>query len=239
MINEKMTNHGSASSPSSGGDLNNSRGIESSGSAAIPARATGEPERMRRNAAIVQRAGNALPPVTTSRSGLIARLELWLKRQLKRATHWYTWEQVNFNRAACDLLQDVAHRLAAVEERLARQEAQLADAAREFRDALAATTAGLHRAEMNRTPQIEEIVRPMLERDMEQLCAEHQAQLARLLDEQRVSFKQLQLQISETGTMADRAHRNAQLRFDEIRAETGELRALVSEIARLRQTTGG
>ena len=53
------------------------------------------------------RAWDRLPPLVSNRSGLIARVELWLKRQLKRATHWYTWEQVNFNAAVHHALRDL------------------------------------------------------------------------------------------------------------------------------------
>src|SRR5687767_14216479 len=53
--------------------------------------------RLETNLMITGRTHNQLPPVTTYRSGLLARAELWIKRQLKRTTHWYTWEQVNFN----------------------------------------------------------------------------------------------------------------------------------------------
>jgi hypothetical protein len=40
--------------------------------------------------------------------------------------------------------------------------------------------------------------------------------MALLLDEQRACFKQLRLEISETGVVADRAKRNVQLRLEEL-----------------------
>ena len=49
--------------------------------------------------ATTARAWDRLPPLVSNRSGLAARLELWLKRHLKRATRWYAWEQINFNAA--------------------------------------------------------------------------------------------------------------------------------------------
>ncbi len=49
--------------------------------------------------AVAERAWNRLPPVMSDRSGSTARLELWTKRLIKRLTHWFTWEQVNFNAA--------------------------------------------------------------------------------------------------------------------------------------------
>src|SRR5687767_11355857 len=53
--------------------------------------------RLQTDLTITGRTRDQLPPVTTYRGGFIARVELLVKRQLKRVTHWYTWEQVNFN----------------------------------------------------------------------------------------------------------------------------------------------
>jgi len=49
--------------------------------------------------AVAERAWNRLPPIISNRSGAAARFELWAKRLIKRLTHWFTWEQVNFNAA--------------------------------------------------------------------------------------------------------------------------------------------
>lgn len=46
---------------------------------------------------VTERAWNRLPPLMSNRSGSTARVELWAKRLIKRLTHWFTWEQVNFN----------------------------------------------------------------------------------------------------------------------------------------------
>ena len=53
------------------------------------------------------RAWDRLPPIVSNRSGGLARLELWLKRKLKRVTHWFTWEQINFNASAHHALRDM------------------------------------------------------------------------------------------------------------------------------------
>src|SRR4051812_36445324 len=55
--------------------------------------------RLQANLATTERAWSRLPPLLSYRRGLAARVELWLKRQIKRAAHWFTWEQVNFNSA--------------------------------------------------------------------------------------------------------------------------------------------
>ena len=57
------------------------------------------------------RAWDQLPPLISNRSGILARLELWVKRRLKTATHWFTWEQVNFNAAVHHALRDTLEAL--------------------------------------------------------------------------------------------------------------------------------
>lgn len=53
---------------------------------------------------VTARSWNRLPPVVSNRQGWKAQAELWLKRQLKHATRWYSWEQVNFNSATNNAL---------------------------------------------------------------------------------------------------------------------------------------
>jgi hypothetical protein len=56
--------------------------------------------RLRSNLQITDRTWSKLPPVTSfHRRGRSARLEVWVKRQVKRATDWFFFEQVNFNAA--------------------------------------------------------------------------------------------------------------------------------------------
>ena len=76
--------------------------------------------RMEVDLAITERSWSRLPPLTSNRQGLAARVELWVKRALKRATHWLTWEQVNFNAA-------VNHSLRAAHETMTEHERQLAE----------------------------------------------------------------------------------------------------------------
>jgi len=75
--------------------------------------------------AVTGRAWDRLPPVYSNRRGAPARLELWIKRTCKPLTRWFTWEQVNFNRAVNDALVDVieilkieAHELASLRTQL-------------------------------------------------------------------------------------------------------------------------
>lgn len=70
------------------------------------------------NLATAERAWNRLPPLMSYREGLAARLELWVKRQIKRAAHWFTWEQVNFNAAVHHALRDTRSAVEACRQQL-------------------------------------------------------------------------------------------------------------------------
>lgn len=76
--------------------------------------------RMDANLATTARTWSRLPPLLTYRRGAAARFELWLKRLVKRALHWFTWEQVNFNSAVHHALGDARAALAAQEQALGR-----------------------------------------------------------------------------------------------------------------------
>lgn len=65
--------------------------------------------RLRANLVITERAWSKLPPVTSfHRTGFSARLEVWVKRQIKRASDWYFYEQINFNGAVNGALHTTA-----------------------------------------------------------------------------------------------------------------------------------
>ena len=75
--------------------------------------------RLRANLATTERTWSKLPPVTSfHRRGWKARLEVWVKRQFKRATHWYVYEQINFNGAVNGALHGAA---GALEQSLSEQ----------------------------------------------------------------------------------------------------------------------
>ena len=84
-----------------------------------------EIESLKANLSVIQRSWNRLPPLTSYRHGWVADLELWCKRILKRASHWFTWEQVNFNSATSNSLQDVMAVLSEHEELLTELKEQL------------------------------------------------------------------------------------------------------------------
>ncbi|MBC7929455.1 MAG: hypothetical protein H7Z38_02710 [Rubrivivax sp.] len=84
--------------------------------------------RLQANLATTERAWSRLPPLMSNRRGRTARLELWMKRQIKRAAHWFTWEQVNFNSAVHHALGDVRDALGDTRETLTMQGHALAQA---------------------------------------------------------------------------------------------------------------
>jgi hypothetical protein len=136
------------------------------------------------------RAWDRLPPVVSNRSGLLSRVELWLKRNLKRATHWFTWEQVNFNAAVHQALRDLLQVLSASEQELRRLQAETRRVESE------------QRAEMN--ARFNDLVSEVRERD------EH------LQDQQRVCFKQLSLEASEAAVLEDRARRKTEALLEQL-----------------------
>ena len=77
--------------------------------------------------AVTARAWDRLPPVVSDRRGAAARLEVWVKRQLRRATNWLTWEQINFNAATNDALRLMHGLLAERDEELAELRARVAE----------------------------------------------------------------------------------------------------------------
>lgn len=145
------------------------------------------------------RTWDRLPPLVSNRSGLSAKLELWLKRNLKRATRWFTWEQVNFNAAVHHALRDVLQVLSAYEQELARLRAQIEGEAEARRSGLELTA---QRVEVN--ARLAELVGELRERD------------GHLQAEQRVCFKQLALETSEAAVLEDRARRKTEVLLEEL-----------------------
>jgi hypothetical protein len=167
---------------------------------------------------ITGRTKDQLPPLTTYRSGLPARFELWIKRQLKRVTHWYTWEQVNFNSSVDSALKNALAVLQTHEQRMASLQDEL-DASLGAKARVESQVAELEA----RLSQIKCQFNALLSEELSELRREHRKAIELLLDEQRISVKQLALEISEAGVIADRTKRSIQLRVDELTARVEEL----------------
>jgi SMC interacting uncharacterized protein involved in chromosome segregation len=80
--------------------------------------------RLSANLTTTERAWDRLPPIYSNRSGMPARVELWIKARLKSLSRWFTWEQVNFNAAVHQALSDTLEALRTHEHELTRMRAQ-------------------------------------------------------------------------------------------------------------------
>jgi hypothetical protein len=160
------------------------------------------------------RAWDRLPPLMSNRSGLIARVELWLKRQLKRATHWFTWEQVNFNASVHHALRDLLPLLSAHDAKLRRQsqhQAELNAGLIDLRTEVEAQRRTTETQSSQVTARFAGLVNEMRDRN------------ERLQDEQRVCFKQLALENSEAAVLEDRARRKTEALLEELQRRVAEL----------------
>jgi DNA repair exonuclease SbcCD ATPase subunit len=84
-------------------------------------------QRLHQSLTIASRAADRLPPVFSNREGARARFEIWIKNKSKPLTRWFTWEQVNFNRAVNDALSDLVEVLKSQAQELSSLRAQSAD----------------------------------------------------------------------------------------------------------------
>jgi hypothetical protein len=178
------------------------------------------------------RAWDRLPPVISNRSGTTARLELWLKRYFKRATRWYAWEQVNFNAAVHHALGEMAQLLAANEKTIAGLQEQLdAEKAARQSERQQQTSAQALRSEVSR--QLGEHRQSLdaamnnrtveVDRRLAEIVDELRESIARLQDEQRVSYKQLSLEKGEAAVLEDRARRKTEALLEELERRVREL----------------
>jgi DNA repair exonuclease SbcCD ATPase subunit len=205
---------------------------------------------------VTSRAWDRLPPLVSNRRGALARIELWLKRTSKPLTRWFTWEQVNFNRAVKDALSDVVEILKAQAQELAGLRAQLAHEAGERREVekrLNAAIARLTEIATNLTDttsslgskhsslesehsklanQVIELAAQLRAEDQQiktQQSEEIESRLselaAELKDEQRVCFRQVSLEATESAVLEDRARRDLLTRLERLEASLKALAA--------------
>ena len=193
--------------------------------------------RMDANLATTERAWSRLPPLLTYRRGPAARLELWVKRLIKRAAHWFTWEQVNFNSAVHHALGDVRSVLAAHEQALAAHEQRLA--AQEHRFATQEQTLAAHgqalahareelSAELRAGAEAAAARLSELQARLAHVEARFDAGAAQLRHALAAGLERLSQELS--GLEAGRAEADEALREDvraQIQARAGELRAEV------------
>lgn len=138
------------------------------------------------------RTWDRLPPLYSNRSGMTARLELWIKARLKTLGRWFTWEQVNFNAAVHHALSDTLEALRTHEQELLKIRADLKKE----------TQARLAHA------RISEMAK--------EIDGRLSALAADLGEEQRVCFKQLSLETSEAAAFEDRGRRAIESRLEKL-----------------------
>lgn len=204
--------------------------------------------RMDANLSTTARAWSRLPPMLSNRRGALARFELWLKRLIKRAAHWFTWEQVNFNSAAHNALGDAraafdahegalaqlreelgrvreeltslraeaesgAARAAELEERASSAESRFDSRLAELQGAL---VSGLDNLRDSLRDSLRDNLRGEQRARTEALRSEFRDRAEGLLEEQRVCFRQLSLEVSELAVTQDRARRAVEARLEEL-----------------------
>lgn len=186
------------------------------------------------------RAWDRLPPLVSNRSGGLARLELWVKRRLKQATRWYSWEQINFNAAVHHALRDTLDALLDLEQQLEQLREKMSAEMREEMEARAQQLEQNQIEMMTQRAEIEsqraalelqraemEAYRAQMEAEQRARSLEVNARLADLarelrerdgqrLEEQRVCFRQLSLEMSEAEVLLDRARRDIESRLDKL-----------------------
>ncbi|MCM3870364.1 MAG: hypothetical protein ND895_06725 [Pyrinomonadaceae bacterium] len=178
------------------------------------------------------RAWDRLPPLVSNRSGGLARLELWVKRRFKQATRWYSWEQINFNAAVHHALRDTLEALLDLERQLAATRAKMEAQLEQHQIDLMTQRAEIEtqraeiesqRAEIDSRRAEMEVYRAQIEAQQRARNLELNARLAeslerdeQRLDEQRVCFKQLSLEISEATVLLDRARRDIESRLNKL-----------------------
>jgi hypothetical protein len=190
--------------------------------------------RMDANLSTTARAWSRVPPVLTYRRGALARFELWLKGLFKRAAHWFTWEQVNFNSAAHNALGDARAALDVHERALSSLREELAHLRAEVESNAARASeiaARVSSAESHLDSRLAELqgAQGALASGLDNLRGEQRARTDELgaalrdelrdradglLEEQRVCFRQLSLEASELAVTQDRARRAVEARLE-------------------------
>jgi hypothetical protein len=188
-------------------------------------RATNDPETLSRISAhltTTARAWDRLPPVVSNRTGRVARIELWIKRRLKKLSRWFTWEQVNFNSAVHQALIDAERTMSAQAEALAGLRAALAKESENVRAQLSQKD----REIQTLRAAIDERVRTStqetysaIDRRLAELASELRERDEQLSAEQRVCFKQLSLEVSEAAVLEDRGRRSIESRLEKLESK--------------------
>lgn len=230
VLAEQRASQNATVAPEAGGSPTVREGSSSNGTGESGRQAlTGDSESARNLSLInsylttTARAWDRLPPLVSNRSGFSARVELWLKRHLKRATRWYAWEQVNFNAAVHHALRDLLPVVAAQDAELRNLRAQLARQAERDQELatqlaeLQSSIAAQARADESQRNQVAAHLAEQLDGQLAAVVCELREREDRLLDEQRVCYKQLALEATEAAVLEDRARRKTETLLEDLR----------------------
>jgi hypothetical protein len=192
---------------------------------------------------VLDRAWDRLPPIVSKRTGTPAKFELWIKSKLKRALRWLTWEQVNFNAATRQTFVEVIEALGAYQQLLELRQDEFASYHRQMTDEMKVQREQIERqqGELNaqrsllfsqqtdfkeRFDMFENTIKDFQSQTVaeararfDDLLKEFRERDERLLDEQRVCFKQLRLELSESQVLQDRARRELDVRLGKLEKE--------------------
>src|SRR5437870_3063723 len=203
-------------------------------SPSAPAIAPESLARLEAHLTTTSRAWDRLPPLFSSRSGMAARFELWIKARMKSLSRWFTWEQINFNSAAHHGLSDALEALRTHQEQLIKMQAELNQTrealrseSNQTREALSQTTEAL-RAESR---QITESLRVKSGQTTEALQADlaHTAEALRGESNQANEALASELRQTTASLRADLGQTTEDLRAS-IDARAAEMDARISEL---------
>jgi len=191
--------------------IRNGHGLDSSPSPSTIATGPESLARLEAHLTTTSRAWDRLPPVFSNRSGMAARLELWLKARLKSLSRWFTWEQINFNSAVHHGLSDALEGLRAHEQQLIRMQTEL----NQTKEAL--------RVELNQTT---EILRSESRQTTEALRSESRQNTEALRSESRQTTEALQADLAHTAeALRGESSQTNEALASELRQTAASLRA--------------
>ena len=191
--------------------IRNGHGLDSSPSPSTIATGPESLARLEAHLTTTSRAWDRLPPVSSNRSGMAARLELWLKARLKSLSRWFTWEQINFNSAVHHGLSDALEGLRAHEQQLIRMQTEL----NQTKEAL--------RVELNQTT---EILRSESRQTTEILRSESRQNTEALRSESRQTTEALQADLAHTAeALRGESSQTNEALASELRQTAASLRA--------------
>ena len=191
--------------------IRNGHGLDSSPSPSTIATGPESLARLEAHLTTTSRAWDRLPPVFSNRSGMAARLELWLKARLKSLSRWFTWEQINFNSAVHHGLSDALEGLRAHEQQLIRMQTELNQTKEALRVELSQTT---------------EILRSESRQGTEALRSESRQNTEALRSESRQTTEALQADLAHTAeALRGESSQTNEALASELRQTAASLRA--------------